>query len=307
MNCMVTGGLGFIGSHLVERLVVGGHPVRILDPGKPSMPLPPGVELVQGDGSDLRFLREALEGVEVLFHLAGSLLPNESNQKPAEDVARTLTANVQLMNCAVQSGVRKLVYASSGGTVYGITNAIPVAETHATDPISSYGIIKLATEKYLGLFERLHQLQFAALRYSNPYGEGQDPFRNFGAVASFLGAISTGTEITIWGDGSAVRDFIYVRDAVEATLRAAEYEGPERIFNVGSGEGTSIRELLHIIETVTGRVARVQFKPAREGDVPAVVLDNARARKEWGWSPDTPLERGVTRTWAWCEKVSRHE
>lgn len=305
MKYVITGGLGFIGLHLVERLTAEGHSVRILDPGLPKKKLPERAEHWQGDGTKADFLYDCLRGTDVIFHLAGSLLPNDSNRRPGEDVSGTLTANLQLMTCAVESGVQKLVYASSGGTIYGIPQHYPVEETHPTDPISSYGIVKLATEKYLALFERLHGLKFASLRYSNPYGEGQNPFRNFGVIAAFLGAIATESEITIWGDGSAVRDFIYVRDAIDATVLAANYAGNERIFNIGSGEGTSLRELVDLIESVTGKTARRKYLAARGGDVPAVVLDRRRAREAFGWEPATTLSTGLARTWDWCRQVPR--
>jgi UDP-glucose 4-epimerase len=284
MHCVVTGGLGFIGSHLVDRLLKDEHTVQIIDSRRGSR----------------ETLRDRLQQADVLFHFAGSMIPNQSNAWPAEDVASTLVSTIGLLTQAAECGIGKVVFASSGGTVYGIPSQTPISESHPTDPTSSYGIVKLSTEKYLALFESLHRLEYVALRFSNLYGEGQDPFRKFGVVASFLGAIARDQPIEIWGDGTIVRDFLYIEDAVEVILRAALYTGRERIFNVGSSSGTSINQLLTVVEKVTGTTSKVAHMPARRADVPVVILDIAKARRELGWFPSTPLEAGVARTWAWC-------
>jgi UDP-glucose 4-epimerase len=253
--------------------------------------------------ADTEGVRQCMKNANVVFHFAGSMLPNESNQFPARDVSETLAGNLRLLALAAESNVERIVFASSGGTVYGIPRHLPISETHPTDPICSYGIVKLATEKYLALFERLHGIRYVALRLSNPYGEGQYPFRSFGAVASFLGAFAQKRPIEIWGAGNTIRDFLYIDDAVTAILRASAYRGPARVFNIGSSVGTSIRELLQLVRRTTGQETQVIYKPPRAADVPEVVLDIALAQRELAWLPMVTLEEGVLKTWSWCSST----
>ena len=300
---VVTGGLGFIGSHIVRRLIDTGYRVRILDSG-PAVrgaldSRPEGVEAL-AHIDDAEEVHRCLNGADVVFHFAGSMLPNESNLSPEKDISETLAGNIRFINAVAESNVGRIVFASSGGTVYGVPRFLPIPETHPTDPICSYGIVKLATEKYLALYERLHRLSYTVVRLSNPYGEGQNPFRHFGVIASFLGAFAQQKPIEIWGDGAIIRDFLYIDDAVEAILLASAYCGPEHIFNVGSATGTSIHRLLNLVRQVTGRETEIVYKEARSGDVPAVVLDIGLARRELVWTPSLTIEEGIAKTWSWC-------
>jgi UDP-glucose 4-epimerase len=184
--------------------------------------------------------------------------------------------------------------------VYGTPQRIPISEDHPTDPISSYGITKLTIEKYLKLYRELHGLEYCVLRLANPYGEGQRTDRGQGAVAVFLDRVAGGMPIEIWGDGSVVRDYIYVGDVVEAMTAAAFGDAPSRLYNIGSGQGTSLLELVDAIGAVTGRKPSIDFKPSRPFDVPASVLDISRARRELGWQPRTTLGEGLRRTFEWA-------
>jgi UDP-glucose 4-epimerase len=204
-----------------------------------------------------------------------------------------------LLEEAVRAGVRKVVFVSSGGTVYGRPQYVPIDEAHPTDPISSYGIAKLAIEKYLHLFHTLHGLDYAILRPSNPFGERQRVQASQGAVAVFLGKVLKGEPVDIWGDGSVVRDYIYIGDLIAALLAAQRYTGAMRIFNVGSGAGLSLNQLLDGIAQVTGRKAERRYLDARAFDVPANVLAVDRARQELGWTPATAFLDGLARTAAW--------
>jgi UDP-glucose 4-epimerase len=181
---------------------------------------------------------------------------------------------------------------------------VPIAEDHPTDPITSYGIVKLAVEKYLGLFQRLHGLDYAVLRVSNPYGPYQNPGGQQGAVAVFLQHLSAGEPITIWGDGSVVRDYLYVSDLAEALVLAGGVESRQSVFNVGSGRGTSLNELISLIVDVTGERPEVEYVSGRAMDVPANVLDVTRAREELGWRSRTDLVEGTARTWDWIRTLA---
>jgi len=255
--CLVLGGAGFIGSHLAEALAQQGRPVRIFDrPHVDRLPLFPrtrGFEVFTGDFLNPQALVPALEGVELVFHLVSTTLPQNSNDHPVYDVESNVLGSLRLMELCRERGVRKVVFVSSGGTVYGVPRATPVAEDHPTDPISSYGIHKLMVEKYLALAQRLHGLDYCVVRPANLYGPRQRLDTAQGAVAVFLDHALRDKPIHIWGDGSVVRDYVYVTDAVDAMLKAASFEGAPRIFNIGSGKGTSLKELVAAIGQLLGR------------------------------------------------------
>lgn len=305
MRCLVVGGNGFMGTHLVDRLLENEHSVRVYDrsPNK-FRAIPREAEFFEGELGNHGLIREAVEGVEVVYHFVSTTIPKTSNDDPIYDVRSNLVDALQLLEACVEEGTRKVVFASSGGTVYGPSEALPISEDHLTDPITSYGIVKLAIEKYLRLFYHLHSLDYAALRISNPYGPYQNPHGQQGAISVFLHRLYAGLPITIWGDGGVVRDYLYVSDLVDALERAAGTESQGRVLNIGSGRGTSLNELLEVIAGVIGEEPVVEYLPARPLDVPVSVLDIRRARAELGWSPKTELAEGIARTWAWIHTLS---
>jgi UDP-glucose 4-epimerase len=300
MKALVVGGGGFIGGHLVERLLAGGHAVRVYgrNPGRFGG-TPEEAEFVEGELGNHGLIRAAVDGVDTVFHFVSTTIPKTSNDDPVYDVRSNLVDALVLLDACVDAGVRKVVFASSGGTVYGVPETLPITEEHPTDPITSYGIVKLAVEKYLGLFHHLHGLDYAALRISNPYGPWQDPAGQQGAVGVFLERIRTGRPITIWGDGLVVRDYLYVSDLVDALELAAVTETGRKVFNVGSGRGVSLNGLVTLMEEVVAREPEVEYLPARSLDVPTNVLDVSGTRKDLGWSPRTELPEGLALTWRW--------
>lgn len=306
MKSLVLGGNGFIGSHLVGRLLEDGHGVRIYDRSPNRFGFAPrGVRYLQGELGNYGLVREAVEGVEVVFHLVSTTLPKTSNDDPVYDVRSNLVDTVQLLEACVEAGVRKVVFASSGGTIYGMPRTSPIAEDHPTDPITSYGIVKLAVEKYLGLFHHLHGLDYATLRVSNPYGPYQNPDGQQGAVAVFLRRIHAGRPITIWGKGDVVRDYLYVSDLADALVTAAKTETRQKVFNVGSGRGTSLNELVALAAGVTGERPEVEYVQSRALDVPANVLDVSRAGQELGWAAGTGLAEGMALTYDWIRNLAQ--
>lgn len=208
---------------------------------------------------------------------------------------------VRMLTLAAQSGIKKIIFISSGGTVYGIPRYLPLDEEHPTDPICAYGITKLAIEKYLGLYRRLYGLDYIVLRLSNPFGERQRTQAHQGAMAVFMGKVLRREKVEIWGDGSVVRDYIYIGDVIDAMVAALEYSGPERIFNIGSGNGVSLLEALVVIERVTGIKADRLFQEGRPFDVPASVLSIDRAGIELGWKPRTTFMAGLERMSNWLK------
>jgi len=296
---LVLGGKGFIGSHLVEALLREGADVTVFDRAN----IPPlndaataaRARWVDGDFTSDADVGAAMEGCEICYHLVSTTLPSSSNADPVFDVETNIAGTIRLLNHAVRLGVKKVVFISSGGTVYGVPRTVPISEDHPTNPISSYGITKLTIEKYLHLYRTLHGLDYTVLRLSNPFGERQRAHASQGAVAVFMGKVLRGEKIEIWGDGSVVRDYIYIGDAVRAMVLAARYQGDERTFNIGSGVGISLNQILDGIEQVTGLKADRRYTAARAFDVPVSVLATDRAKKALGWTPAMPFLDGLRR------------
>ena len=300
-TCLVTGGTGFIGSNLVRALVRGGWTVRVLSRGTTvCRDLPDDVEIMQGDVGDRNAVRRAVQGVNTLFHFASTTNPATAHGHAIYDVESNLISAIRLLDAAQVEGVQRVVFASSGGTVYGRVLRVPVAESHPTDPICSHGIVKLSVEKYLHVFQRQGGPAYTVLRYANPYGPGQSASRAQGAVAVIAGRILQRQPIEIFGDGSVVRDFIYIDDLVDATLRAAQSEAARNeIFNIGSGVGVSIRTVVEKIEQASGLKAEARHLPARAFDVPVSTLDSTKAERLLGWWAGTTLDDGLLPTIAW--------
>jgi UDP-glucose 4-epimerase len=300
------GGAGFMGSHLVDALVERGHNVRVFDrPNVDTRNLTyslKDIDLYSGDITNEVDLAGAIRGMETLVHLVSTTIPQSSNDNPIYDAETNIVGSLKLLTLALELGIKKVIFASSGGTVYGIPNMLPIPETHATNPICAYGIAKLTIEKYLNLFNHLYGLEYAVLRIANPFGERQNPLTGQGAVSTFLWKTLVGEPITIWGDGSVARDYLHISDVIPAFVRVTEAETPSRTYNLGSGKAFTLNEIISAIAAITGTVPAVQFTPARRLDVPVNYLDISQARKELGWAPKLTLEQGMAKTWAWLNE-----
>lgn len=298
MKILVLGGGGFIGSHLCEALLLAGHQVRVFEyPGiKPLCPqeILRQIDWMEGDFTNPVQVDNAVQGCEIVYHLISTTLPKTSNDNPAYDVETNVISTIQMLQSACRHRVKKIIFASSGGTVYGIPQQIPIAEEHPTNPISSYGISKLAIEKYLHLFYTLHGVDYCILRLANPYGERQRATASQGAVAVFLNKALCDEPIEIWGDGSVTRDYIYIADVITAMLKAIPHQGEQRIFNVGAGVGISLNQMLADMENILGKTVKRVYLPSRNFDVPTNVLDIRRIRQSFGWSPQTGFVAGIT-------------
>jgi len=306
VDSLILGGNGFIGSHLVDKLLAEGHNVRVFDKYEEHYRKPlPGVDYRFGDFGNRGLLADALEGVDTVFHLISTTLPKTSNDDPAFDVQSNVVETLFLLEQCVARKIKKIIFVSSGGTVYGRSARLPIAEDSPTNPECSYGITKLTIEKYLALFNNIHGLDYLVVRPSNPFGERQNPESIQGVIPVFLGKALKGEAIEIWGDGEVVRDYIYIGDLVDGMYRAAATETSSRSFNLGSGTGTSLNEIVEIIRRVTSREVKVEYKAKRKFDVPKTYLDISRAREELHWSPVTPFEIGIRRTWAFVEGLYR--
>ena len=300
MKVTIIGGGGFIGINLCEALVSRGHTVRVFDQPRARHTFPLAivqqVEWIEGDFLNTKEVNQALHDCEVLFHLVSTTKPKSSNENPAYDIETNILGSVRMMEAAKMAGVRKIIFISSGGTVYGIPKEIPIPETHQNYPICAYGIGKLAIEKYLALFHYHDRLDYTIIRMSNPYGPYQQPNSDQGAIAVFLYTALKGEAIEIWGDGSVTRDFIYISDAVDALVKVLDYQGSEHIFNIGSGKGHSLTDIINSISNVLGNPVKCNYIQGRTIDVPTNVLDISRIRNEVGWEPKTHLLDGLNNT-----------
>lgn len=305
MKITIFGGGGFIGSAISDRLLKSGHELRIFERPRVNpyrqFSNSEKVEWITGDMMSIHDLTEAIAGVDVVIHLVSTTLPKSSNDDPIYDVQSNLISSLQLLNVMVGNNVRKIVYISSGGTVYGEPIYFPIDENHPTEPRLSYGITKLAIEKYLLMYQNLYGIKANILRVANPYGERQRVETAQGAVGVFLSKAIQGQSIDIWGDGNVTRDFIYISDVAEAFNLAVNYNGSKSVFNICSGVGTSINELVSVIERILGRKVLCQYLPSRSFDIPVSILDNSLALQELGWKPLVNLEDGIFRAAEWIK------
>ena len=265
------------------------------------------MRFTRGEFTDRAALAVAVDGAEVVFHLLGGTNPEVSNKDPVADLQANIIASVQLMELCRAAGVRRIVFVSSGGAVYGVTPPVPIAEDAATNPISAYGINKLMVEKYLQLFAYLNGPAAIILRVSNPFGPYQSPFRRQGLIAATIETVLAKRPVEIWGDGQVVRDFIYVGDLAEAMVAAASYDGPEQVMNVGSSVGRSVLDVVHAVRVALDRPEiSVVHRTSRRADVPYNVLNTDRARHCLNWTPRSEWTASIRATAGWIGGAYPH-
>lgn len=305
MRITIFGGGGFIGSAIVDRLLKDGHVLRIFERPRVEpfreFSSNENVEWISGDMLSIYDIDQAVDNADIVIHLVSTTLPKNSNDDPVFDVQSNLVSSLQLLNVAVAKKISKIIFISSGGTVYGSPVYLPIDEKHPTEPQVSYGITKLAIEKYLLMYQKLHGIKVNILRVTNPYGERQRVETAQGVVGVFLSRALKNQPIEIWGDGSVTRDYIYIGDVAEAFAQAVHYNGTESVFNISSGVGTNLTGIISIIEQVLGKEIAKKFTPSRPIDVPVSILDNTRAKVELGWSPKMQLEEGIAKTANWMK------
>ncbi len=304
MKVLVIGGCGFIGSHVVDRLLIHGHAVRVFD-RQPERFRPPlrVVDYRFGNFADRMALIDAMAGVDAVLHLVSTTFPGTADLDPKTDVQDNLVGTISLLDSMISLGISRILFLSSGGTVYGVPDVVPIPETHPLRPINSYGIVKVAIEHYMEMYRRTRGISPVVIRASNPYGLRQGHLGVQGVISTFLRRILAGEPIEIWGDGSVVRDYVHVADLAElcSLAVASDAVGP---YNAGSGVGVSLKDIVQIISEVTGNDIQPVYKPARALDVPRSVLDVTRARTTFGWSERATLVEGVRETWQWLQKTA---
>ncbi|MFC0233310.1 NAD-dependent epimerase/dehydratase family protein [Vagococcus entomophilus] len=276
MNYLILGSSGFIGSNLVKKMTNSEDTVRLFDRHSNKMEVGHSTRtFISGEfGSEYDF-DQLTEGIDVVFHLISTTVP-ASTVSLKKEIEDNVLGTIKLLDACVKNKVKKIVFISSGGTVYGKGAGIPFLETDETNPINSYGIQKLAIEKYIQLYYHLYNLDYRIIRLANPFGPGQNPNGGQGVVTAFCYKMIQNEPITIYGDGNVVRDYIYIDDAIDGILRIAQYEGENKIFNLGSDKGYSIREIVAFIEKVADKKFQICYEEARNVDVPYNVLNTGR-------------------------------
>lgn len=300
-KCCVIGGAGFIGEYVTRLLAASGREVVVLGRrAKPDRALPPGVDYVSGDYADRAVLQGVLAGTSEVIDLAYATVPQTSFADPVFDIVSNMPASVGLLQEAVAARVRKVVLVSSGGTVYGVAESLPIREDHRSDPISPYGITKLAVEKYAWMFRHVAGLPVVVVRPGNAYGEGQRALSGQGFVATAVNLIIRGREIELFGAEGTVRDYIHVADIASGIMAALEYGAPGSAYNIGSGTGRSNLDVLKTLQPLANRSGfrvRTRILPARSFDVPANVLDSRKLEMVSGWRPKVAFDDGIGSVW----------
>lgn len=306
-RCLVVGANGFIGSHLVDELVSLGHEVTAFDrfSSQRTAYASVGVRQVAGDFMNQSDVTEAVAGQQFVFHFVSTTTPATAENDPTLDVRTNIASSIELFQHCVDAGVQKVFFASTGGAIYGNQEATSFSESTLPLPVSPYAIGKLAIEGYLRYFGVKYGLESISFRISNPYGPGQRANKKQGVIPIFLSRLAQGLPLTMLGDGSMVRDYLYVGDAVKMIAQTVGRASTERVYNIGSGSGTSVRDLLDVVETVTGRTPDVEVKPVPSTFLDRVVLDVDRYRSEFGYDSFVSLDDGIAQTWAQLVETSR--
>lgn len=308
---VVLGGLGFMGSHLCRALLAEGMQVRVFDKLYASHSLVEDIadrlEIVEGDIARPDDVLGVLEGAETAVHLVHTTVPGSSMKDPEYDLSSNVIASVRWLSRLQETGLRRLLYISSGGTVYGLPRTNPIDETHPTDPVSSYGITKLAIEKYVRMYAEMYGIEYCLVRPSNVYGAGQRLHIGQGVIGVLADRALRGLPLEVWGTGESLRDYLYVEDFVSAIVALMRYRGQERVFNISSGQGRSVNDIIAALRAHLGFMPEVVYQSARGFDVPVNVLDSTRLHTATAWRPRMDLEEGIGLTVEWIRLLHKQE
>ncbi|MBU0650978.1 NAD-dependent epimerase/dehydratase family protein [bacterium] len=302
MNILVTGGAGFIGSHIVDEYLKLGHHVVIVDnlsSGKEEN-INPDAVFYNYDICDLDSLEKVFEkeNIDCVNHLAAQMDVTRSVKNPAYDADVNIKGGINVLEMCVKYNVKKIIYSSTGGAVYGEPEFLPCDEFHPIKPISHYGLSKFTFEEYIKLYDRLYALNFTILRYPNVYGPRQNPHGEAGVNAIFILKMISGETPVIYGDGSCERDYLYIRDVVRANAMMLEH-GNRNIYNLGTGIGTSVNEVFSLIQTNLNFHGDPVYKDLRKGEILRTFLNSDKIFKEFGWKAETSFEQGIQETIDW--------
>lgn len=295
LNILVIGGTGYLGSHLVQSLVVNGYNVRVLYRGLSGKSKYKDVDYVKGDINNTKDIEKATRGVDFVYYFASSTNPKSSENDLLFDISSNLYPIIFTLNSCVKNKIKKFIFCSSGGTVYGNHNQMPIKEEFSCQPISSYGIVKHNMEMYIKYFYRKYNLNYEILRLSNPYGGNhlKNPIK--GIIPTYINRILENRDLKVYGDGTVVRDYIYIDDFIQLSIKLLTLDKKNNTLNVGTGIGTSINELIKKIELVCNKKATISYMPSRDFDVHKNCLDITKAYDIYEWTPKISLEKGLYR------------
>ncbi len=302
-RCLVIGANGFLGSHLAKELLESGCSVRAFDRDPTRLADHVQLESMVGDFLNRGDLNTALKDIDYVFHMVSTTTPIVSDDDPFIDIDTNLRMSVELFELCSEAGIKKIIFPSTGGAIYGDNPKQSLSENDVPHPLSPYGIAKLAIEQYLRYFERKNGLKSIVYRISNPYGEGQNPAAKQGVIPIFMQHIKKGEPITVYGDGSMSRDYIYVKDVARMIVGSYEQDNQHLVYNLGSGQGRSINEVIEAIESTTGKQFERNRMPVPKTFLAHSQLDTTRFSEEFGLEPATDLQAGITETWKYIESM----
>jgi len=306
-RCILTGGAGFLGMNVARGLVNSGHEVVVIDK-KPlisdcTFDLQKKMRFIPADFKDLDKSEDVFQKGDILFHFAYSALPGTPLNKMGDDIKENVFESVKLFEMAIKKGIKKIIFPSSGGTVYGEVSDFPIKEGMPTNPICSYGITKLMLEKYILFLSRMYGVGYLIYRISNSYGWGQSVHSEQGLIVNALVKMLNGSQITIFGDDHMVRDYIYIDDIVNAFILGVEKDIRDDIYNIGTGRGYSIKEIIELVSKTVGVCPKVIYSNKRLVDVEKSILDPTKIRLASGWEAKVSLEEGISKTHKWVKSA----
>ena len=303
MRILVLGGCGFIGSHLVDACLLAGYTVSVIDRSKEKF-RPPlnGVKYYYEDILSITNAYEAIQAADVIIHSVSSTNPASSNSDPEADVDSNLRGMLRLLACMQKYQKKRIIFLSSGGTVYGTPKQLPIPENHPLEPQCSYAVVKLAMEHYLNMFSKLHGFQTTILRAANPYGPRQCHTGSQGVIANFTAKAICNEPLNMWGTGHEVRDFFHINDLAKACMQCIT-SNLTGVYNVGSGHGYEIQEIIAILESIHNAPLQIKQLEKRSFDIPKIVLDIRAIQRDLGWSPEVPLQQGMSNYYHWLNNI----
>ena len=289
MKILVLGGNGFIGSHLVNRLLKDNHDVSIFDSHLPDKKLP-NVKYLIGNFEKIDEYQDILRGIEVVYHLISTTIPDAQRENILFDIQTNLISTIKLLNFCVDAKIKKIIFCSSGGAIYG-NNGKKHSEDDKLVPVYAYGINKLSIELYMNFFYQFYNLDYTILRIANPYGKNHKNKKQ-GLLNVMIEKLKSKEKMPIYGDGNVIRDYVYIDDVIEALILAIP-ANKSKVYNIGTGIGHSINELISLLNSVSGDILDIEWLPKRNVDIEKNVLDVSKAHKELNWQPKTNLKDGI--------------
>ena len=297
-RCVIFGGGGFIGSHLTEALVENKYSVVVFSRKsetalKNLSGVIKNIQFIGGDFNDISSVKKAIKTNDIIFDLVASSVPFSSTKSPIEEINHHIFSHVRFIEACCQKKVRKIIFTSSGGGVYGDKKKLPISEGELLEPISPHAIGKIAIEYYLNYYNKTYNIPYIIYRLSNPYGPRQISEKGFGIVPTLFSHAVKNTPPTLFNHGNLVRDFIFIDDLIEGIVKSFDKKNKFNLYNIGSGRGTAIKDLWKMIRKITGTNIKPNYEPKRQFDIQSIILDISRFKSEFSWGPKTLLYNGL--------------